>query len=572
MPDVRALLVRAGRLPFDVALLLLMPALLVAADRPSLYSSLWVRDTWVYYGYFLDLPGHLRDFPDLYYGSRLSVVLPGWLAHRWLPPEFAAPVLHAGLFYATVFSLFVTLGGLIDRRAAALVTVLFGSQGFVRISVISDYADGYVIAYFLLTTAALTRAAASPRRAAWLAAAGAGAMAMVVANLFAAALLPAVLGFYLAVCRRAPAPLFRDALAIAAGGGGLFLAFCLVNVALGGRLFFPLPSFLFARNHLATDAHPLHLPVSKWLPRAGYLVLPLACCVGAVILLAGRAAGRVEAYLQWQLLVLVGLLLSSALYPLVVITQVHFYAVPLLFPAAALALGGQWRGRADGLSGPGYAATLLAVALAGVLSQQAAGPGPAPPVAACFALTAVGVALPLAPSRWLLVPALALLMAADCAVQRQFHPYANFPSTLGRRKTLKEVRDWDASRGDAFRAVNRAIRLAREASAAGPCWFAHDMDDRQACLFDRVACYHCYRTRLLIRMDGKTYPTAQRPPGGTLMVMSSDPDYCDGVLAELARHYNLAGRVAGRQTVRSGQVAFSVTLVELVPLPEPKRG
>src|SRR2546423_750763 len=91
--------------PLDAAVpvLLALPWLLLVADPRWVYGSLY-RDAWIYFGFFLDLPGHLRAYPDFYGCSRLSVTLPGWLAYRLLPPVTANLVLSLAVYYAAVFA------------------------------------------------------------------------------------------------------------------------------------------------------------------------------------------------------------------------------------------------------------------------------------------------------------------------------------------------------------------------------------------------------------------------------------------------------------------------------------
>lgn len=45
-----------------------------------------VIDSWVYTGYQWNLRGHIADFGYVYYGSRLTLILPGAFLHSVLPP------------------------------------------------------------------------------------------------------------------------------------------------------------------------------------------------------------------------------------------------------------------------------------------------------------------------------------------------------------------------------------------------------------------------------------------------------------------------------------------------------
>src|SRR5947209_9263945 len=85
----------ARRRAADVLTLAALPLLLLLVN-PSWLSSALFLDPYLYFGYYLDLPGHLSAFPDHYISSRLPALLPGWAAHSLLPTAAANAVLHLG--------------------------------------------------------------------------------------------------------------------------------------------------------------------------------------------------------------------------------------------------------------------------------------------------------------------------------------------------------------------------------------------------------------------------------------------------------------------------------------------
>jgi hypothetical protein len=106
-----------------------------------------------------------RDlFPGFYYGSRLSWILPGWLAHRWMAPLAANAVMHLGVHSVAVLSLFATIRRTIGLRPAFLTAMIFSLHPWLWSATGYDYVSGAVIAYYLLALAMLTRAAAQPGR------------------------------------------------------------------------------------------------------------------------------------------------------------------------------------------------------------------------------------------------------------------------------------------------------------------------------------------------------------------------------------------------------------------------
>src|SRR5207248_5309215 len=237
------------RLHPAVPVLLVLPWLLLLADPRWVYGSLY-RDAWVYFGFFQDLPGHLRAFPDYYGCSRLSVTLPGWLVYRLLPPVAANLALHLAVYYAAVFAVYGVFARVAGRRVGLHVAVLLGGHPFFLKAAGWDYIDGFVIAYFLLAQALLTRAADSERWRSWAFAAGVAAGAMVVANVAFAPLLLAPAGWFVVLNRPARRrPLRLAGVWFAAGACGLVLLLGLVSGSLGGRLFFLAPSLDFIRNY-----------------------------------------------------------------------------------------------------------------------------------------------------------------------------------------------------------------------------------------------------------------------------------------------------------------------------------
>jgi 4-amino-4-deoxy-L-arabinose transferase-like glycosyltransferase len=162
----------------------------------ALYSPLWWSDPWFYLGQFRDLVSFKRDlFPGLYYGSRLSWILPGWLAHRLMTPLVANAVMHLGVHTIAVFSLFFTIRRTIGLRPAFLTAMIFSLHPWLWSATGYDYVSGAVIAYYLLAMALLTRAAAEPERKWSLLLAGMAYAGSVYAQLYMVSFAP-LLGIY----------------------------------------------------------------------------------------------------------------------------------------------------------------------------------------------------------------------------------------------------------------------------------------------------------------------------------------------------------------------------------------
>jgi hypothetical protein len=150
----------------------LLPLGLLAID-PTWFSSALFLDPYIYFGYYLDLPGHLRAFPDHYISTRLPVLLPGWLAHRLLPTAAANAALHLSLYYLALGLGHRLLAAAAGARAALLACLVLGCNPFFLSAVGTDYTDGYAIVFLLAGLACAQSAAAGPRpRAGWLVGAG----------------------------------------------------------------------------------------------------------------------------------------------------------------------------------------------------------------------------------------------------------------------------------------------------------------------------------------------------------------------------------------------------------------
>jgi hypothetical protein len=331
------------RLNPEQALLVALPLLLLALNSRWIWSGPH-RDAWLYYGYFQNGVDYLRRFPELYYGSRLSVILPGWLAHHLLPAAVANLALHLGLYWLALLSFNSLARELFGRRAALLAAITLGCQTYFLIPMGWNYVDGFGIAYFLLALAAVTHAARSPGRPWLLTLAGAAACAMAAANLFYVVYsVPLALAFMMlnpGGARRALLPALGWFLL---GGVGAFFLFCLLSAAAGGPWFFLEASVNYAREALP-KANPFRDPSYRWLRGAHHLVFPAAITAGSCFLLlrAGwrrtlKPISRESLLAHLSLLLVVGGITWGQVFGGTSMLQ-HFYYSSFMTPLAALAL------------------------------------------------------------------------------------------------------------------------------------------------------------------------------------------------------------------------------------------
>ncbi len=339
----------AERLSFRAAFLfLLIPPAIILSLHPDLFFSPPGVDAWVYLGFFRNLVNFKRDlFVSTYYGSRLSWILPGFLAHHIFPPTAAAFLLHLFVYVTAVCSFFYVLRVTAHTRAALLATLGFSSYAFFWAAVGWDYVDGIGIAYYLLTTAFLTRAASRERATAWLIAAGGAYAATVYSNLGWAVLAPVIAVHYFWMKysgERAHSvkAWIRAVSFFVLGAGGMTAVLGGVNYFIEGRFWFYLPSIGFAltsvrsRNpwyHGITD-HGI-LVVWLWLPA---LVLFVGLLSSLVLLISqSKSASQPALMFFFEFLLSLGIF-GCMQYAGSAPLGVYFYAsylIPVTFLAFA---------------------------------------------------------------------------------------------------------------------------------------------------------------------------------------------------------------------------------------------
>lgn len=324
--------VGAARAPrLALASLLAFPLLLAAADAALWYSPL-ARDAWLYYGYFQNGIDALRRYPDLYYGSRLSVILPGFATHHLLPPEAANAVLRIALFTAVLGGYWSVARRCFGARAALLGGIALASYPYFVRSAGWNYVDGFGIAYFACAAAGVERWRRSGRPA-WLALAGMLAAAMVTANV-----VYALLGAWLVARALRPragtAAGARTCAWLGAGGVVGLAAFAASSKAVAGHWNYLAPSFAFGTRFVTgRQANVWRLPADAWLPHAFHLVLPAAVVAGLV--LGWTAWNRYQEARWFGRAFLIGTALLVALQMLGAnVLQMSWGASPLLLPMA----------------------------------------------------------------------------------------------------------------------------------------------------------------------------------------------------------------------------------------------
>jgi hypothetical protein len=546
-----------------VLTLLALPGLLLLVNPSWLASALFL-DPYIYLGYFLDLPAHLRAFPDHYISTRLPALLSGWVAHRQLPPLAANAVLHLGLYYLGVFSLYRALAPVAGRRAALLASIVLGGSPFFLGAVGWDYADGHAIAYTLLALALLQAAALAARPAPRLVAAGAALAALVFCNVFYALFAGLAVLFFLGANARGLRHRLLAALAwLAVGSLVLTGLLMLVNWGLCGR-----PPFFLANTKatvtLVGHAAFRHRPLS-WLLDAAWLAFPLSVALGGGLWLCLRRG----ATLPWALLALgvAGLLCLERVHLGVVR---YWYYVNLLLPFAGLAVGRLLSAPCRRLSRRAYGAA-VAVAVLGCLlivavpSQQLGWPsaelgrfvGPAAAGVAAFGVLALVRPWGLAVLGFLL-----LLAGSQAWARSGFRyeaPWPEVPLALYDR-----LRAHDHERFDVLRAVADTYRAVRRVDRAADLPFWYHFDEPPGLVYREVACTHFLRC-LNEGFPATASPLLQGPTAGLRVALLSQSPEALAQAEQALAPLGLRAVPLLRKAVRRGRIAFTVTVLELRP-------
>ncbi len=590
---------RGGDTLFAYAILTLLPIALLAVGPNWIVSGLF-NDPWIYFGYYLDLSAHLKTFDGLYYGCRLSAILPGWLAYRILPPIAANLVLHLGLYFAGLFAFHETVKETVSRRAALLSAVLLGTNPFYLNAVGHDYVDGFGVVYSLLSIFCLSRAATANAKhwRIFLLGAGVFAAAMVVAFLTSVLLIPFTILFYL-VANRANArnPWLASAFWWCLGGLSLVVFLGGVNWIFTGSVWFLAASFKFMRQMANSPNYFVDRSMS-WLPSAVWLAIPFLVFLGSLIRLRraftyeGRPNSRLSIYYWGQLVGLVLLFMafdvrtgSSLLLP-------WFYASQLI-PATFLALAALVAEPIGAMTARSYTALVLFAVVTSLASPALIAAGYALDVAGlapmilivpvCIAAALVLTTSTLRASSRLTVFLLLLFLVESMAqsgfkeessmITLQKDPDFVRQTYLGKPpRSVKpygvRLRAYRRLGFDVLLAIHDAVRNIQQVDPVGQTFFWFGFDEPDGVLFNNIACTYTWGIRILnldfpSLNDGRTIDHVAVAPGMKILVLSNHPDVAGTAQLSLSQK-GFDSKIVVVKHVQHGSIAFSMTFLEVV--------
>src|SRR5579863_7470666 len=179
-----------------IAILAIIPLLYIVINPSFGENQAADIDTWFYFGLAKSF-WHQRgpDFVNDYYETRLPYIIPAAIIFAFPSDRIASLILSYLIYCCSSFSLFFVLSRQIAKPAALLATALMASDIFFMRAVGWQYVDGGLLAYGGLAFAALTAAATSRYRYAYVGLSGFFYASMVMLHLGSAPLGLALFGY-----------------------------------------------------------------------------------------------------------------------------------------------------------------------------------------------------------------------------------------------------------------------------------------------------------------------------------------------------------------------------------------
>jgi hypothetical protein len=542
-------------------------------------------DPWFYLGYMLDLPRQIHAFPDLYYGSRLSWLLPGYLLYQSFPPLEANYLLHLLACYASVFAVFFTLRTTVGTNVAVTTTILLCSYFGFLLAVGWDYVDGAGIAYLSLTNLGLVKSAGSRHWAAWLALSGFTFSAACSANVFVAVFVPVIALTYAATNRYRTVRQHIVGIGSSLLGAGMLVGLLgVANYAMGGDFLYFRPSLRFASSSLQqpNQFHFADLDLFAWILDFPPLTLPalmVIVCTGLVFAVRRGSAITATRLFHTSFLAAAVIMLGTevlASQPALEYAYYVSYLVPWLF----LAVGGssvpivakfRWRQLAFVLAATAAGSLLAATHR---LDAFAVSDLRTPLLVGVAAVAGSALVCSLRP-RFTFRGTANVTLAAAVVFAASFGAWSF--RALDEARIGPAVYVGDAVRGedsaDGFATVVDANKFLRSIDPEAGIWLWYDHDAVEGGLYRAIASTYLWGYRLV----GERFPELGGPPfGGVSVQLALVPhrqiailsDHNDAV--EQARpmlaEYGLGPTFEYQARIQHGEHSVVIAVAQLVPL------
>ena len=531
-----------------VVLLLGLPLALGVLVPDWMYSSTDYIDAWVYHGFFRHLEVYSSSmFPQTYYGARLGWIVPGYVAYHLFTPVAATLVLHLTFYCAAVCSLFVIVRRIAGPSNGLFAALTFGLYLPAIRALGSDYVDGAVIAYALLTVA-LGLCGVEDSKRLWTLASGVAAGLMLNSNVGAALLLPSILVWFMPLRLEGwrSMLLWLHGLLWLAGIVVATGALVVVSITTGGDWDFFMTSFRWMRGQ--GGANPWDVAGLSWIAVSPWVFLPAATFVGTLLL--------------W---------LRSRHEPL---TAVQIKALSALGLLVVIYVTFDFVGSGALLYWPFYASWLLPwtfIAIGAVL-LPASKPAPIEAVALGLALVVIGVSLvwPQAARPFMLgFPSLALTMTLVVVAALARSPVW---SRLAVAAAIVCLHGWitltnyympSSDRADAFRAIDRAVGVMEYyVGESQPRFLLASPRKLGHYVKGLTSVYLWGYTIVTDRYPAITAEQAARISPGTTIVVFAEDDGAAATFDQVFAPFDLAGVVKGSERVETVHGPLYLTFLE----------
>jgi len=572
----KRLMRRLFRLPpvdANLVIIILLPLVVLFLDSNVFFAKPGWLDTWIYHSFFR----HLFEFksflfPNTYYGSRMSWIVPGYIINRFFHPVAANYLLHLGVYYVGAFSLYYILTKFYNRPTALLGLIAFTCNPYLWGAIGTDYVDGFGVATYLLTFAILARIAAGGGSSrVGLVLAGATYAALIYTNTIWLLFSPAFLLLYLFLRRlRNISEITRATvhfgLWFAAGAGAITAVLGVINYRIDGHFWFYLPSIAYTLEN-ATKPQPWHSTNYAWVGSAHWLIYPAVMLLASVVVLMRRPftgkrdVPRMTRFFRMHFLfsVLVFVLLElKGLYML----EWSFYA-SYLIPATFLFAGAELFEIA-GQTKPSVIALFFAV----VLFLAWFGLGPA--IWATILKTGLPAVLCVAAGAILLRAAMPGNGAALAACLIGF----GLLNVYGRGSNglYSEQADGPNHRGNAFVRMTESVEAIDQARHGGPVVFWFNSADPHSDEFDSINSFFLWGYTWIGRAFPAIDPVAnERVTTGKMVAVLSTDEQGPQLLEKANRSLKPRGLAATwvtRREINYGGVRYGVTCLNLVRDPD----
>jgi len=332
-------------------ILLLVPILLVIINKDWIFSNAFVgfADEWIYTGYFVNFQQLYSNFgtdfhgTPLYFISRLSWILPGYLLHSLFSPVIANYILHLVFLYVAIISLYLILKIHFDEKTALFISILFCSYSHILWQMGSNYVTPAVVAYSLLTMLMVTLSAKETHWKIYSVFTGIFLGCMIITNMFSIVFIPFFCIYFFSISDPNQKKfILLTILYVIAGVCAISIFFATLYYLLIGDVFYFIPQILEIFN-LSHGPIIAYRPIQDWITGASWLIFPGIVLMGSLIYIAFKwkfffsPSERILVIFQINYIFLSSIFIIGEILGLP-FSQLPYYAIYLV-PFLFLALG-----------------------------------------------------------------------------------------------------------------------------------------------------------------------------------------------------------------------------------------